>query len=280
MAITINEKPESRQYTKDGSYELIYLIKGTADEAAAMTALESEAPATANSLTRKKCRVVPVEESFDASTAANCYYIGTAPYAKSGFTQREPMNAGENVYTFDTTGGMVQKFQAESKIQTYMAGSVTEENYKGAMGVSGTIDDPNVAGISIVVPVYKFSETWVKANADVTGAYKAILRGLTGKTNNATFKGAAECECLFLGAAGTTRGDDEWQITYSFLFSDSVTGKTVGDITNINKKGFEYMDVKYHMRKGSKSWLSIPKQIDIFRIYDAGDFSTKGIGTT
>ena len=57
-------------------------------------------------------------------------------------------------------------------------------------------------------------------------------------------------ECLFLGAAGSKRGADDpsslklrragWEITYRFAASPNRTGITVGEITGIAKKGWEY----------------------------------------
>ena len=79
--------------------------------------------------------------------------------------------------------------------------------------------------------------------AVVTRAYKLTLFALTGRVNNSAFKGFAAGECLFLGAAGTKRGSGDWEIGYRFASSTNVTGLIVGDITGINKKGWEYLSV-------------------------------------
>lgn len=47
---------------------------------------------------------------------------------------------------------------------------------------------------------------------------------------------AVEGECLFLGAAGTKRGNGDWKAGYHFASSPNVTGLTVVDITGINKE--------------------------------------------
>jgi len=63
--------------------------------------------------------------------------------------------------------------------------------------------------VDITVPVYSFSETHYNSLAFVTESYKQTLFGLTGKVNNAAFKGFAAGEVLFLGASGSKRGDED-----------------------------------------------------------------------
>ena len=48
MAITVTEKPDSRPSSdgQDASAELLYTVRGAADDAAAKAALASEAPTT------------------------------------------------------------------------------------------------------------------------------------------------------------------------------------------------------------------------------------------
>ena len=62
-----------------------------------------------------------------------------------------------------------------------------------------------IEGVDITIPVYSFSETDFPDAAFVTLAYYSTLFNLTGKVNNASFKGLAAGECLFLGASGSKR---------------------------------------------------------------------------
>ncbi len=64
-----------------------------------------------------------------------------------------------------------------------------------------------------------------------------IIDGGTLLVNNASWKGFAAGECLFLGASGSKRGSDDWEITFRFAATPNKTGLTVGDIVDINKKG-------------------------------------------
>jgi hypothetical protein len=84
-------------------------------------------------------------------------------------------------------------------------------------------------GFDIIVPTCNFSETHYIAVASVTKAYKATLVSLTGKVNNAKFRGFAAGEVLFLGASGSQRGDD-WEITFKFSANSNVKGLKVAQV--------------------------------------------------
>jgi len=62
-----------------------------------------------------------------------------------------------------------------------------------------------VEGVDITIPVYNFSETHYLPTLIVTPQYKADLFRLTGRTNQAPFRGFQPGEVLFLGASGSLR---------------------------------------------------------------------------
>ena len=113
----------------------------------------------------------------------------------------------------------------------------------------------------------------------MNGAYKATLFGLTGRVNNAGFKGFAAGEVLFLGASGSQRGEEDWEITYRFAASPNVAGLTIGDITGINKKGWEYIWVRYADAEDEKVLVKQPIAVYVEKVYDEGNFAGLGIGT-
>ncbi|MCK4625174.1 MAG: hypothetical protein KAV00_07685, partial [Phycisphaerae bacterium] len=59
------------------------------------------------------------------------------------------------------------------------------------------------------------------------------------------------------------------------------TGLTVGDIVNINKKGWEYMWVRYADAEDAAAKAIVKKPVAVYieKVYEDGDFSTLGIGT-
>jgi hypothetical protein len=97
--------------------------------------------------------------------------------------------------------------------------------------------------------------------------------------NNSAFKGFAAGECLFLGAAGTKRGGGDWEIGYRFASSPNVTGLTVGDITGINKKGWEYLWVRYADAEDAAAKALVKKPIAAYieQVYPYGDLNALGI---
>ena len=134
--------------------------------------------------------------------------------------------------------------------------------------------------MDVTVPVYNFSETHYIAVAAVSGAYKAALFYLTGSVNNGGFKGFAAGEVLFLGASGSQRGEDDWEIKFKFAASPNATGLVVGDITGINKKGWEYLWVRYADAEDTSAKVLVKKPIAAYveQVYPYGNFAGLGIG--
>ena len=164
-----------------------------------------------------------------------------------------------------------------STIASYAPAGETAPNFKGAIGAT----KDSVEGVDITVPVYNFSETHIFAAADVDNAYKGVVAALTSKTNNATFKGFAIGECLFLGASGSKRGKGDWEMRFSFAASPNKTGLTVGDITGIAKKGWEYLWVRYEDAVDATAGALVkkPHAVYIEKVYEAGSYADLGIGT-
>jgi hypothetical protein len=115
----------------------------------------------------------------------------------------------------------------------------------------------------------------------VTSFYKAALFALTGSVNNAAFRGFAAGEVLFLGASGSQRGQDDWEITFRFAASPNVTGLTVGSITNIDKRGWDYLWVRYADMEDTtaKALVKRPVAVYVEQVYPFADLSGLGIGT-
>ena len=153
-----------------------------------------------------------------------------------------------------------------------------------ALTLTATADRADgVEGVDIAVPVFNFTETHYKPDEEITGAYKGILFNLTGKVNSDTFKGFQPGEVLFLGATGSKRtqlGEDaDWEITYRFAGSPNVSGLTIGPITGITKKGWEYLWVRYADQEdtAAKAIVKRPIAAYIERVYDDGSFAGLGL---
>jgi len=274
MPITVAEKYLSRPTTDSGqgaetdellSTELHYVVRGTADELAVVQAIRSAVPTEHNGLDRGEIAVEPIGPSDWEVTVR---YHAPA----------EELEEGESSYSFDTGGGSQHITQALSHVASYAPAGETPPDFKGAIGVT----KDSVDGVDITVPVYSFSETHILADADVDNAYKGKLFALTGKTNNAAFKGLSAGECLFLGASGSKRGSGDWEVTFHFAASPNKTGLSVGDITGIAKKGWEYLWVRYADDVDTAAGAMVKKPVAVYieKVYEEGNFADLAIGTT
>lgn len=279
MAAEVKQRPEMRATTgQSASAELRYMIFGADSEGAALTALEAATGElyvlNGKTLSRQSVSVDPVSDPELSEI-----WEGTVNYAKPerASVTRE---TGESVFSFDTGGGTEKIMQSKAVTSRYGIAGYAKEvpDFGGAINVTGDGADMSVDGVDIVTPVYNFNETHYIAYDDVDDAYKQALFGLTGKVNSGTFRGFAAGEVLFLGASGTVRGDDEdWEISFKFSAQQNKTNITIGEITGIEKKGWQYIWARYEKKENNDAIVSSPVAVYVETVYDSGDFDDLGI---
>ncbi len=264
--VEVHEKIESRRivvHALNPSAELLYLVSGSNNDAEVIAAVAAASPVLyqVDALFLPRESIVPavVENGFDL-------WEVTVRYAPVQIV-------GESVYSFDTRGG-TQHIQAGLSTNRYPADA---PNFEGLIGVSNGGD---VDGVDIVIPQAQFSETHIVPNDTVTEAYKGVVIALTGRVNNRLFKGLRPGECLFLGAVGTRRGLGDWEISYYFSASENLNNLTIGGITGIAKKGWEYLWVLYDWSEDSQAKRLVRKPIGVYaeKVYRDADLSALGIG--
>jgi hypothetical protein len=261
---TITERFDSREATESAdspSADLLYTVEGTEDDAAVRSLVEATIPLTYTGLVLQSYHIV--------------HQGGGVWEVAARYGQREQKETGDSTFSFDTGGGTVHITQSLQTLGSYAPPGKTAPNFQGAIGA--TID--SVEGTDITVPVYSFTETHYLATGLVTGAYKLALFQLTGRVNAAGFKGFAAGEVLFLGASGSKRGTDDWEITYRFAASPNASGLAVGPITGITKSGWDYLWVRYADAESQNVLVKQPIAAYVERVYLDGDFSLLGIGT-
>jgi hypothetical protein len=270
MSITVNEQFGRR--LGDKSSEYFYLVLGTTDAADAKAAAEAATATTRDGLHRDDVSVEELAATPGLEGGAVGGYIASVRYARA---ERAAPEVGDlPTYQFETRGGTQHITQSKATVNSYVA-SGTAPNFKGAIGVT----DDTVEGTDIVSRVFTFSETHYLDDAVVTATYKGQLFGLTGKTNAAIFRDLAIGECLFLGAAGSRRGDGPWELSFAFAASPNLTGLTVGDITSIVKAGWDYLWVRYQdvVDTSAKMLVRRPLAVFVERVYGSGDYDDLGI---
>ena len=147
------------------------------------------------------------------------------------------------------------------------------------------VDGDSVAGVDIVVPQLTWTETYDVPSTYVTYDYIKSIAALTGTVNNAAFRSFAAGEVLFLGASGShewdeEKGDGPWSLSYKFVASPNVTNETIGSIAGVEKRGHDYLWIRYEDSVTDNTLLKKPKFVYVNKVYRDGSFSGLGIGTT
>lgn len=192
--------------------------------------------------------------------------------------------------SFDTSGQTSHMTQAiavppDAGERRYWLGQNVAPFMSGIIGVDGN----SVQGVDIVIPSLQWTENYDVPAQYVTTDYIKALSRLTGTVNNAAFRMFPPGEVLFLGASGShewdsEKGDGPWSLTYKFLASpnaDDVTmpSLTIGGMSNIVKKGHEYLWVRYEDDVADNTQIKVPRHVYVNRVYRDADFRLLGIGT-
>jgi len=232
-------------------------------------------------------------ESYSVSYLGDDAWHVDIQYEKVGADATEP-DPLKRSRSFDTSGGTQHITQALDNVTVFTSAgrspttvtSVGEYKFpstapsmNGAIGV----DDGSVNGVDIVVPALTWTETYDVPHAYVTAAYIKAVAGLTGSVNNGGFRSFDAGEVLFMGASGSQEWDDQkgngpWNLAFKFVASPNVTGQKIGDITNVTKKGHQYLWVRYEDAVSSNQLVKKPKAVYVNNVYREGDFSGLGIG--
>ncbi|MFQ5733662.1 MAG: hypothetical protein ACE5KM_17125 [Planctomycetaceae bacterium] len=265
MPVTIEQTWDGSQIAGqmyDGTIESEYIVRGTNDEFVAWTNLEAATALVVGALVKQDVNIDRRLGEFE--------WAGSVRWG-----MRERPDTNDSSFSFDTSGGNQHITQALQTVGLYAPVGKTAADYKGAIGVT----DNGVEGVDITIPVYNFEETHYLPVAFVDAAYKLTVFSLTGKVNSLAFKGFAPGECLFLGASGSLRKHDQWEVTYKFSASPNVSGLTMGGITGIAKDGWDYLWVRYVDQEdgAAKKLVRRPEAVYVERVYGRADLNTLGI---
>lgn len=263
MAFTIAELLNSRDRTADRiTFRYIAVGEDTDTNDGALAAVIAVAPPTSDGFPLDDYRV---ESLGNWTYRVELEYSFTAPGA-----------VGEGRSSFDTAGGTIHLQASLATVGTYSAtGAPTPApDHGNLIGVH----ENGVDGVDVPVGALKEQETVFMADASVTSSFRATLAQLTGTVNNASFRGYAAGEVMFLGATGSKRQyDSVWEVTYNFAISPNLTGITIGDISGIAKKGHEHLWVAFSAADDGTRLVKKPQYAYVERVSREGNFSLLGI---
>jgi hypothetical protein len=267
-AIQVYEGFPSRETLSGGdspSVVLNWIVLGTTNDLVVKALVRATTPAIYDGLV---LQTVSAKET--APEAWDCQ-------AKYGV--RKPPKEYEYKFAFDTTGGRQKITQSLETIQKYAPSGKTAADHKGAIGVT----DHGVEGCEVVVPKFSWSETWQLPIADYGWAYSQALKSVTGMVNSGGFRGFPAGQVLFRGGKGSASSKDPTliEITYSFDQSDDVSAQAIGDISGIDKAGWQYLWVHYTEEHDTTAdaLARRPDSVYVERVYDAANFAALGIGS-
>jgi hypothetical protein len=150
-------------------------------------------------------------------------------------------------------------------------------DFKGAINVK----DDSVEGVDVEIPAYHWEETYHVNPAIMTLAYRNTVGLMTGSMNSDPFRGLDPGEVKFMGARGSQKGSEDFEITFRFAASPNRSNFKVGDITVPFKYGWDYMWVRY--KKSVDSDANVMRDIPAYAVVDqvspAAPFSALGIGS-
>lgn len=173
-------------------------------------------------------------------------------------TEGEFRVTNEHQFTFDTRGGTQHITYALSHVHTYNAGSGSTITTSGDGFLNISADGTSVEGLDRDVPGFNFQTILYLSVENVDDAYISLLKLLTDTVNSTSFSVEldfvnhtfAAGEVRFLGATGALRSYGDVEITLSFNSYPNQDGVdqpklTIGPISNIVKRGQDYLSVRY-----------------------------------
>lgn len=178
----------------------------------------------------------------------------------------------ESTYSFEA-GQETRVIKQSYGTRTYVAPGKTAVNYYG--GIAYNAESGEFDGAETTVPTFNFAETHYRPSSFGSITDIANIYAVVGKTNNATWKGFAPYEVMFIGASGSKRGGGLWEITYRFAASGNLDNVIVGDINIVLKRGWEHLHVMYEPDNDGNPK---PAAAYLETVAKSTSFATLGIG--
>lgn len=269
MPVVLFERKKSRPATialdtSASRGQLLFIAVGSTDDSAVHAACLAGLPITFQGMFFQKY-------SID-------YQGGGRWYVESEYSFLQVKKPGESSYTFDTSAKTQHITISRATVDRGRVGGGAASDYKGLIGYTGE----SVDGVDVLVPTFGFTETHYLPVALVTAAYKLILFRMTARCNDDLWKGLERREALFMGAKGSLRGNDAWEISYTFAGEPNAVDVPLGNTGTLVpfKFGHDYLwfTTKQVKDAGSQKLIRVPDEWYTEQVYLEGDYGTLGVG--
>jgi len=260
-------RPGTDSLSEQPSSELEFIVQGTTDRTTAHALMLAFAPSVWQGLVPQSSDITFISDAMEG------FFEGQVRYGLY-----KPPEAGDSEFSFEI-GGATQKITTSiSTVQSKAPPGLTAPDFKGAIGVT----KDGVEGVDIPAPSYKWTEKHYFKPGFVTPQYKQALYEVSMAPVNAfAWRGFQGGEVLFEGASGSGKQKELIEITFKFAASKNYTGLTKGDITGINKKGWEYLWFRFADQEdtAAKALVKRPIAAYVEQIFFTSDFTQLQIGT-
>ena len=283
MAQTIKRLSDGNEtWDRNGnctSAEIKYLVLNPTNKRTAITGVIAAAPTSygANSeLPFKEVRF----DGFDAGGNVEC----TAIYAANGNAYQPDSGTDEEVPTMSFDCGSGTKHVVHALYQERVYPANESDDADCGIGWNGKLgSECEFAGVDI--PTADMQEEWTKyvRVSALTTQYKKDVASLYGKYNNATFKGWAAGEVMFVGMSYSMplKGQTKVLCRYTFRISPNESNATVSGHTVGAKLGWEYMWARSEAVNVAGQTKPAIEVAGIYKsgVTESGDFSLLGLGS-
>lgn len=213
------------------------------------------------------------DDNITISEMGHAAWMCSVPYNKASYDAGLPPAS----FSF-RIGGRSQKIYEAPVISTTAASGMTAKNFRGGINVDqkGKVDGTDIPARGFTFEM----EHWITTGA-LTNSYLSTLVSTCTRYNNASFRGFAAGEVLYLGCTGTQDAGGKYRLYHQFEASPNITSGSVanGQITGVNKKGWEYLWVSWAPTVESNQSTLKPIAAYVHGWTTSADFSLLGIET-
>lgn len=260
----------ARQVSIGESGQRTYVVfEATEDEAFAL--IDANADFEWQGLFRQKLSI--------ESTGFEGIWTATVPYSKKKNEDDEEQQQEQQADPFDglsfNVGTESQRITQPIKtrgLYTKLGKSIP--NKKSAIGFDGE----NVEGVDILVPTFDFTIERVFQRSKITNSFVKSLVDCAGKVNRSKFKDKDQHCCQFMGCAGGKESEKTWKLQFNFRAAETIRNFDVGDIKVEEKRGFDYLWVRYKTDIDEEAVVKVPLGVYVEEIIEERDFSVLGLG--
>lgn len=258
-----DERPDSRECDSQ-SFTYKYVAAGENNAAAVRMAGYQFSPpmvATINGIMyRQDVKAVPQGHEL---------YFVDVPYAPKSQSDKT-IPVGTWTWDFNTQGGEFTIKTSKSTVASYVAGGDAVVDHKQAINVG---QDGKVEGTQIVIKSMKLNVSYKHPTGVVTMPFAMALADLTGTVNSTKMFNRPAGEVLFLGAEGSDGTEAEAVVKCAFAIEKNLQNKIIGGITVAQKNGWDYSWIEFKTAKDGGREVTVPRQINIERVYDRTDLA-------